>query len=196
MKLGDVCEKVGSGSTPRGGQSVYKLSGTPFIRSQNVLMNSFTSEGLVHITEATHTAMSNTTVQSEDVLLNITGASIGRVCVVPRDICPANVNQHVSIIRTTPALSSTYLSYFISSDDFQRYIMTNQAGGTRQALTKSQIEQFTVPLPPVLEQSRIASELDDKIAGVKLAEASIQQELDTIEAMPAALLRKAFSGGL
>ena len=140
VELKRVSSKVGSGSTPRGGKSAYEPTGIPFIRSQNVLMNRFSEDGLVYVPERVHQAMSNTEVQPNDVLLNITGASIGRVCVAPVDLCPANVNQHVSIVRTDPlSLLPTYLSHFMSSDEFQRHIMAIQVGGTRQAITKAQI---------------------------------------------------------
>lgn len=92
LKLGDHCEKIGSGSTPRGGHKSYVSNGIPLIRSQNVLMRSFTTAGLARITHETHAEMAGTKVQPGDVFLNITGASIGRVCVVPDEICPANVN--------------------------------------------------------------------------------------------------------
>ncbi len=161
VELKRVSSKVGSGSTPRGGKSVYEPTGIPFIRSQNVLMNRFSKDGLVYVPERVHQAMSNTEVQPNDVLLNITGASIGRVCVAPVDLCPANVNQHVSIVRTDPSsLMPTYLSHFMSSDEFQRHIMAMQAGGTRQAITKAQILRFRIPLPPLETQKAIVAEIE------------------------------------
>ena len=161
VELKRVTSKVGSGSTPRGGKSAYEPIGVPFIRSQNVLMNSFSRDGLVYVSEAIHLAMSNTEVQPNDVLLNITGASIGRVCVAPIDVCPANVNQHVSIVRTDPSsLLPTYLAHFLSSGEFQRHIMAMQVGGTRQAITKAQILRFPIPTPSIETQQAIVAEID------------------------------------
>ena len=160
VELLGVCSKVGSGSTPRGGKSAYQPTGIPFIRSQNVLMNNFSRDGLAHVSEVVHQVMSNTEVRPNDVLLNITGASIGRVCVVPTDLCPANVNQHVSIVRTDPpSLLPTYLAHFIASDEFQQHIMARQVGGTRQAITKAQILRFPIPLPPLGTQRAIVAEI-------------------------------------
>ena len=161
VALGEVCSKVGSGATPRGGRSVYQPSGVPFIRSQNILMNNFLRHGLAHVSEEIHQNMSNTEVRPQDVLLNITGASIGRVCVVPGEVCPANVNQHVSIVRTDPSLlSPTYLACFMASDDFQQHIMAMQVGGTRQAITKAQILRFRISLPPLQTQQAIVAEIE------------------------------------
>jgi type I restriction enzyme S subunit len=159
VKLGKHATKVGSGLTPRGGQAVYQQSGIPFIRSQNVHINRFAMEGLAFISSEQDEEMRQTRVQPGDVLLNITGASIGRVCVVPDEICPANVNQHVCIIRSDGTIDPHFLALFISTPDFQQFIQDNQSGATRQALTKQAIEDFRVPLPPLPEQQRIAEAL-------------------------------------
>ena len=165
VELEAVCTKIGSGSTPRGGQSTYRTEGVPFIRSQNVLMNRFSRDGLTYISKATHHLMSNTEVKPGDILLNITGASIGRICVVPTEICPANVNQHVSIVRTdSSSLLPTYLACFLASDGFQRHIMKIQAGGTRQALTKAQIQRFSIPRPSVETQVAVVAEIETEQA--------------------------------
>ncbi len=115
VRLSDHIRKIGSGLTPSGGQSVYVASGIPLIRSQNVLMNGFTTEGLAYISSDIDEEMSQSRVYEGDVLLNITGASIGRVCVAPAELCPANVNQHVCIIRTNGSIDSRFLAYYLSS---------------------------------------------------------------------------------
>jgi type I restriction enzyme S subunit len=70
------------------------------------------------------------------------------------------VNQHVCIIRTDPTIDPAFLSYFLASPEFQRFIVNTEAGATRQALTKGQIEDFQVPRPPLPEQRRIAGQLE------------------------------------
>src|SRR5207245_1195041 len=101
-----------------------------------VHMNRFAPDGLVYITVDQDAEMEGSRVQPNDVLLNITGASIGRVCVVPDELCPANVNQHVSIIRLDDTLSPHFVAYYLASPKFQEFIDDSQAGATRQALTK------------------------------------------------------------
>ncbi len=193
-RLGDHVTKVGSGVTPLGGHAAYQESGVPLIRSQNVHMNRFVAEGLVYISQEQDASMEGSRVQPGDVLLNITGASIGRVCVVPAELCPANVNQHVSIIRCDGEIYSPFLSYFIATPEFQKFIMDSQAGATRQALTKALIEEFRIPIPSLLEQKRIVAILDEQMATVGRARKAIDGELAAINALPAALLRRAFSG--
>src|SRR5947209_6117511 len=95
VALENVCSKIGSGITPRGAEKVYKESGTTLIRSQNVYNNSFNKEGLVYLDEATSREMENVSLEKEDILLNITGDSVARCCMVPEEILPARVNQHV-----------------------------------------------------------------------------------------------------
>ena len=131
------------------------------IRSQNVRMNELTLHDVAYITEEINAGMNRSKVQSGDVLLNITGASIGRVACFDIDGVRANVNQHVCIIRSKPnGFAPRYLTHLISSPEFQSEIDRLQHGGTRQALTFSQISEFKIPLPPLAEQRRIADVLD------------------------------------
>src|SRR5690554_4854061 len=105
VKLGDITEKIGSGSTPKGGSKVYVDRGISFIRSQNVLDFAFSKDGLVNIDEDAARKLDNVEVLANDILINITGDSVARTCLVPNEILPARVNQHVSIIRVDESLS-------------------------------------------------------------------------------------------
>ncbi len=195
VRLGDFVSKIGSGITPSGGQAVYVDEGIPLIRSQNVHPMHFEPAGLAFITVEQDEAMRLSRVEPGDVLLNITGASIGRACVVPRERCPANVNQHVSIIRSEPdAFDSDFLCAFLCHPTFQRFIWESQAGATRPALTKEMIEQFQVPKPAIADQRRIAADLGHKLAAAEGVIARCREELAAIESLPAALLREAFGG--
>ena len=196
VRLGDYTTKVGSGITPLGGQSSYLSSGIPLIRSQNIHFNRFVQEGLAYISKEQDAAMGSSRVKRDDVLLNITGASIGRVCVVPARLCPANVNQHVSIVRCKSDIYPEFLSFFISTPQFQDFIFNTQAGATRQALTKALIEDFSIPLPPLAEQKRIAEELNKKMMVLKQLRAELEIQLDEINALPSILLHQAFNGEL
>jgi type I restriction enzyme S subunit len=195
-RLGEHVKKVGSGITPLGGNTSYQKSGIPLIRSQNVQMNRFEPDGLAFISAAQDEEMAGSRVMSGDVLLNITGASIGRVCVVPSELCPANVNQHVSIIRGDGTCDPIFLSYFISTADFQKFIMDAQAGATRQALTKALIENFQITMPPLSEQKQIVAILNEQMVSAERTRKVLEEQLDTINKLPAALLRRAFNGEL
>lgn len=192
-RLGEIVTRIGSGFTPLGGQTTYKLSGIPLIRSQNVLINRFTADGLAFISKEQDEEMESSRVQAGDVLLNITGASIGRVCVAPSEICPANVNQHVSVIRSDGGLDSRFLSFFVSSPDFQKFIWRTQAGATRQALTKQIIENFMVPVPSLETQRSIADKLSMELDETQVLRQSLKTKLSELEKLPAALLRSAFN---
>ncbi|TIX84128.1 MAG: hypothetical protein E5V27_07600 [Mesorhizobium sp.] len=188
LRLGDHCEKIGSGYTPRGGHKSYVSSGIPLIRSQNVLMRSFKREGLVYISQTTHEEMQATEVIPGDVLLNITGASIGRVCVAPEELCPANVNQHVCIIRCKPEFDPNFISLFLSTPEFQKFIMDTQAGGTRQALTKSDIEEFRIPDVGVFEQRKLAASILTNLKLIESAEAASQLQRRELAALANAIV--------
>ncbi len=170
LRLGDVCTKIGSGATPRGGQEVYLKDGPyALIRSQNVHNNRFNYDGLAFINQQQATALDNVEVFADDVLLNITGDSVARACQVAPDVLPARVNQHVVIIRPDPnKLSPRFLRYFLVCPEIQAMLLSwAGAGGTRNALTKGMIESLDVQAPmDVAEQRSIAhilGTLDDKI---------------------------------
>ncbi len=154
-KLGKLVLKIGSGITPKGGESVYKTNGRPFVRSQNVGWGVFLLEDIAYIDEKTHNSFPSTEIKGNDVLLNITGASIGRCAVADKRITKGNVNQHVCIIRPNGTLEPFFLSSFILSKKGQNLIDSFQAGGNRQGLNFEQIRSFWVPIPPLPEQQKI-----------------------------------------
>ena len=193
VKLGECASKIGSGLTPMGGHTAYKEEGIPLIRSQNVHMNRFEPEGLVRISPLQDEKMRQSRVLPNDVLLNITGASIGRVCVAPPGNCPANVNQHVCIIRLERTLDPNFVSFYMSTSEFQKHIDELQSGATRQALTKAMIEQFFVPAPPLPTQRRIAAQLKAQLAEVDRARAALQAQIDTTNTLIAATLRESLT---
>ena len=168
-RLGEIATKIGSGATPRGGKEQYLESGTfSLVRSQNVLDFSFTKNGLAYISEEQANGLRNVELEENDILLNITGDSVARVCQIPNDILPARVNQHVAIIRGKKDIIDQYfLKYFLLQPTFKRYMIgLASAGATRNALTKSMIESFEVFAPDLATQSQIAQILtsfDDKI---------------------------------
>ncbi|HWB25564.1 MAG TPA: restriction endonuclease subunit S [Chitinophagaceae bacterium] len=166
VSLGELCLKIGSGATPTGGSNAYKVSGISLIRSQNVLDYRFTYDGLAFIDEDQAFALRNVSVQENDILLNITGDSVARCCKVPKEVLPARVNQHVAIIRPDKQkLNGDFLLYYLQFKK-EELLILSEIGGTRNALTKTMIEGFTLSLPPLAEQTVIASvlsSLDDKI---------------------------------
>lgn len=156
MRLGDVCTKIGSGATPKGGKEAYKPSGIPLIRSQNVLDWSFTSNGLAFVDEGQAAALANVEVEPRDILLNITGDSVARACMVPDWCTPARVNQHVSIVRPGPDLDPTFLLCFLQSSK-PLLLKLASSGATRNALTKGMIGDLEIELPNIETQRAIAS---------------------------------------
>src|SRR5262249_30780384 len=152
-----------------GGKTTYKTSGVPLIRSMNVHFSGFTNEGLAYIDEKQAKKLDSVTVRPGDVLLNITGASIGRVTTAPSNMNGARVNQHVAIIRLVEGIESKFVAGLLSSPSMQRIIAEENYGVTRQALTKSMIEEFRVPVPPLAEQQRIIAKIDSLFAKSKRA---------------------------
>ncbi len=156
-KLGEMTTKVGSGKTPKGGDKNYVSSGRPFVRSQNIGWGILLLEDIAFINEETHSTFLSSEIELNDVLLNITGASIGRSVIANEKIVKGNVNQHVCIIRTKNALNPVFLNQYLISQYGQRQIDSFQAGGNRQGLNFSQIRSLVIPTPPTKkEQQKIA----------------------------------------
>src|SRR5699024_3430286 len=153
-KLNDVTKKIGSGKTPKGGNSVYIKSGVPFLRSQNINHDSVSFDEIVYISESMNEGMLNSVVIKNDVLLNITGASIGRSAVYALSD-PANVNQHVCIIRPNQEVNPYFIQLNITSDKGQKQIKNNQAGGGREGLNFQQIGKMSFSYPNSSEQTKI-----------------------------------------
>lgn len=196
ISLGKHVMKVGSGVTPTGGSASYQSFGIPLIRSQNVLWGRLSLNDIAFIDDKQHKKMSGSIVRPGDVLLNITGASIGRSCVVSAEIKEANVNQHVCIIRTKPEISPNYLLFFLLSFLGQKQIDQFQAGGNRQGLNFEQIRSFKIPLPPYSEQQKIAQILSTWDKAIEKLESLIAAKQKRKQALMQQLLtgKQRFSG--
>ena len=162
--IGGICSKTGSGSTPRGGKKAYTESGIVFLRSQNIHNDGLRLTDVAYIDPATHKRMSGTAVRPSDLLLNITGGSIGRCCLVPDDLDQANISQHVSIIRIAIDGPQRFLHYVILAPYFQAFILDEQTGAGRGGLPKYKMDRIPVALPPLAEQHRIVSKVDELMA--------------------------------
>lgn len=160
-RIGEISLQTGSGSTPRGGKSAYADNGTPFLRSQNIYDDGLRLDDVVFINDETNTKMKRTQVKAKDLLLNITGGSIGRCCRIPNEFDIANVSQHVAIIRTAARDTQVYLHLLIRSPFFQEYVLGEQTGAGRGGLPKNRMDRIPVPLPPLAEQHRIAARVDE-----------------------------------
>ncbi|WP_035605251.1 restriction endonuclease subunit S [Edwardsiella tarda] len=164
IRLGELTSKMGSGSTPRGGQRAYVSEGIPFLRSQNVWNEGLKLDDVVYIDENTHLKMEGTKVIPGDVLLNITGASLGRALIFPDSIKEANVSQHVTIIRLLIDELAPFVHLGIKSPLVQDLIWGRQVGMAIEGLSKRTLELFEFPLPPLAEQQRIVAKVDELMA--------------------------------
>jgi type I restriction enzyme S subunit len=188
--LGSRVTKVGSGITPTGGESNYRSSGRPFVRSQNVGWGELILDDVVFIDDETHRTFAATEIRLHDVLLNITGASIGRSAVADSRIAGGNVNQHVCIIRSEErALVPRFLNQYLLSNYGQNQIDSFQAGGNRQGLNFAQVRSFTIPVPPrTTEQQKIA----DCLSSVHELIADQARKLDALKTHKQGLMQQLF----
>lgn len=198
-KLKNITTKIGSGATPRGGQAAYKESGISLIRSMNVHDAGFTSKKLAFIDNEQAAKLNNVIIEENDVLLNITGASVARCCLAVKEFIPARVNQHVSIIRPVKdKIDSNYLHFLLTSKKNKDLLLgIGEQGSTRQAITKVQIENFVVSYPKSIEEQK---SLIAEVTTVKTKSKKIikiyQDKLNNLEDLKKSILQKAFAGEL
>lgn len=189
--LRDITTKIGSGATPKGGRESYPNAGVSLIRSMNVYDGQFLYKDLAHLTDEQATQLNGVTVEAEDVLVNITGASVARSCVVPKDVLPARVNQHVAIVRCNrELLNPIFTNKMFINNEFKKALLSigESGGATRQAITKKQLEELSVVIPPLSIQNEFFtfSECVDQ------QKQTVQQSLEKLELMKKALMQEYF----
>ena len=193
-KLNRVVSKVGSGSTPRGGSEVYIDEGIKFLRSQNIHFEGLNLDSVVYIPDSINEQMKNTQVQPFDVLLNITGGSIGRCFYVDDTLGKANVNQHVCIIRPL-SVNYRFLKYFLQSNSGQSQVWFYQKGD-REGLSAESIKTFRLPLPPLPEQQAIVTYLDTKVAKIDEYISIAEKKIAALEELRQTIIAEAVTRGI
>ncbi|MBS6929787.1 MAG: restriction endonuclease subunit S, partial [Lachnospiraceae bacterium oral taxon 082] len=187
--LGEITLKIGSGSTPKGGKRVYRENGIAFIRSMNVHSGYFEYKDLAYISDEQAHSLVSVTAKEYDVLLNITGASVARCCVIPSDILPARVNQHVCIIRCKQNISPYFLNYMLIDNNFRELLLRIAGtGATREAITKQKIENLNIILPPIQLQNDFATFVEQ----VNKSKVEVQKALDKDQLLFDSLMQKYF----
>ena len=187
--------KIGSGKTPLGGAEMYQDNGVLFIRSQNVYNTGLNLSGIYYISDEIDASMQNSRVKYNDVLLNITGGSIGRCCLFNLPDTAANVNQHVCIIRTKPEiLIPQFLRYFWNSASGPMVIDQYQTGSNRQGLNFEQIGATHIPLCSITEQQQIVAVLDRKCSVIDQLMTEKQTLVDDLESYKKSLIYEVVTG--
>lgn len=190
----DVCKnltsKIGSGATPKGGRESYGTEGISLIRSMNVYNNRFEYKDLAYITDEQADKLSNVTIEENDVLLNITGASVARCCIVPNELLPARVNQHVSIVRCKDKLLPEFLCSMFTEDNYQKLLwsIATSGGATREAITKQQIEDLILIVPPIELQKQFM----DFGKQVDKSKVAVQKALEKTQVLFDSLMQQYF----
>jgi len=191
--LKSLTSKIGSGATPKGGRKVYIDKGCYLIRSMNIQYNEFKYDDLAHITDEAAEQLKGVEIQENDVLFNITGASIARCCVVPADALPARVNQHVSILRLKQEVLPRFLSFIMNSPNHQRELLKiGEAGSTRQALTKTDLENHVICYPSLDNQNKLLYTLDSLKSKVDKLQENYDKISQECDALKQAILRQVF----
>jgi type I restriction enzyme S subunit len=193
-RLGFLCFKIGSGKTPSGGGEAYLSEGITFIRSQNVYDDGLRLDDVVYVSEETDAEQSWSRVLPGDILLNITGASLGRTCLVPSVFDRANVNQHVCILRLASAASRTFIAMVLKSSGMKSQFDSAQNGAAREGLNFAQISKLALAVPPQIEQDAIVRHLETELLKFDTLTAEAQRAIDLLQERRTALISAAVTG--
>jgi len=193
-RVKDVVAKITSGVTPDGGSAGYLDSGIPLLRSQNVHFDGLRLHDVAYISAETHAGMSGSQVKPRDVLLNITGASIGRCTFVPDKFCEGNVNQHVCIIRPSPRIDHRFLAAFLSSPMGQDQILSTFTGASRQGLSHSDLGLISIPFPTISAQREIVDKIEHHALRQRRLFGCIEAQINTLTAYRKSLIHECVTG--
>ena len=193
-RVKDIAARITSGVTPEGGASRYLDSGIPLLRSQNVHFGGLRLDDVAFISAETHAGMSGSQVKSRDVLLNITGASIGRCTFVPDGFGEGNVNQHVCIIRPGPRVDHRFLAAFLSSPMGQDQILSTFTGASRQGLSHSDLGLIRIPFPKIEVQREIVGKIEQHDLKHRCLCVCIESQIATLTAYRKSLIHECVTG--
>ncbi len=191
----ELATKIGSGKTPLGGSSVYVEEGVMFLRSQNVWNEGLFVDDVAYIAEAVDQEMRSSRVKVGDILINVTGASIGRACLVP-DGMIANVNQHVCIVRLRNKRLASFVARALQSCATQNQIAEVQVGAAREGLNFEQIGNLFVVFPPPAEQLAIANHLDQQTQLIDAQLATLDEQTQVLKELRKAIIHEAVTGNI
>lgn len=193
-RIKDVATKIGSGVTPEGGASGYLDSGIPLLRSQNVHFDGLRLDDVAYISAETHAEMAGSQLKPRDVLLNVTGASIGRCTFVPGDFGEGNVNQHVCIIRPGPHVDYRFLAAFLSSPMGQDRILSTFTGASRQGLSHKDLGLIRIPLPTIRAQREAIGRIEQHDSRHRQLSDCIEAQIATLTAYRKSLIHECVTG--
>ena len=193
-RVKDVAAKITSGVTPEGGSAGYLESGIPLLRSQNVHFDGLRLDDVAYISAETHAGMSGSQVKPRDVLLNITGASIGRCTFVPDGFVEGNVNQHVCVIRPGPCADHRFLAAFLSSPMGQDQILSTFTGASRQGLSHSDLGLIRIPFPKLSVQREIVGKIEHHDLMQRSLFGCIESQIATLTAYRKSLIHECVTG--
>jgi type I restriction enzyme, S subunit len=193
-RVKDVAAKITSGVTPDGGSAGYLDSGIPLLRSQNVHFDGLRLDDVAYISDETHAGMRGSQLKPRDVLLNITGASIGRCTFVPDGFGEGNVNQHVCVIRSGPRVDHRFLAAFLSSPRGQDQIFSTFTGASRQGLSHSDLGLIRIPFPKLSVQREIVAKIEHYDLKQRSLFGCIETQIATLTAYRKSLIHECVTG--
>lgn len=195
-EFGSFSPHVTSG--PRNWAKHYEQDGFRFYRAQDIgPQGNILDDSKVFITPPPGEQGRSAMLQHGDLMLVITGATVGRVSVYRKGLEPGFVSQHVGICRLPQnEVEPEFALWGLRGPSGQAQLLGQRYGQGKPGLNLSNIRMLSLPFPPLPEQRRIVSELNAlqvNVNALKRLQAEAAAELDAL--MPS-ILSRAFKGEL
>ena len=171
----------------------YVQDGVPFLRSQNVRENRFDPTGLLYISPTFHKRLSKSTLHPGDLVV-VRSGGVGVTCVIPESLGEANCSDLV-IIQKPLGLNSQYGSFFMNSVA-KGAVEAGQVGIALTHFNTRSVATLSVAVPPLVEQRRIVTEVENRLSILDKLEVAIMANLKRAERLRQAVLKQAFEGEL
>lgn len=133
-------------------------------------------------------------IRAGDTIVSTTRPNLNAVALVPPELNSEVCSTGFCVLRARDGLDRLYLFAFVQSPDFVRALSDLVRGALYPAVTDKEVLAQTIPFPPPSEQQRITAMLSDQMAAAERTRKTLEEQLYTINRLPAALLRRAFSG--
>lgn len=192
-KLGDVCEVFADGDWIE--SKDQSPEGVRLIQTGNVGNGVFKDRGekARYISEATFKRLRCTEIFEGDCLVSRLPDPVGRACILPDTGEKMITAVDCTIIRfDKKKVIPEFFNYYSQSDQYLNDVDHETSGTTRKRISRSKLAEVEIPIPPLPEQQRIVSVLDEAFLSIAQAKSNAERNLVNAQELFESVLQEIF----